>query len=145
MIRRLRTLILITGMTLSVLIAAAFVVSAWRYVVLQVPTSYGPWVSLLGGSLTVILNNQMADLANIVPIKPNLVLWNKWYAGARIVVLPLYALFLAVAIPTLLVWRFGHKRVKPGHCACGYDLRGNVSGVCPECGRETEPTTGSSR
>jgi hypothetical protein len=33
----------------------------------------------------------------------------------------------------------------PGHCPnCGYDLTGNVSGVCPECGekvtlRETEP------
>lgn len=28
-------------------------------------------------------------------------------------------------------WRQG----KPGHCVkCGYDLRGNVSRVCPECG-----------
>ena len=23
---------------------------------------------------------------------------------------------------------------KPGHCSCGYNLTGNVSGVCPECG-----------
>jgi len=24
----------------------------------------------------------------------------------------------------------------PGHCtACGYDLTGNTSGVCPECGK----------
>ena len=22
----------------------------------------------------------------------------------------------------------------PSHCRCGYDLTGNVSGVCPECG-----------
>jgi hypothetical protein len=27
------------------------------------------------------------------------------------------------------------KRASAGHCArCGYDLTGNVSGICPECG-----------
>ena len=25
-------------------------------------------------------------------------------------------------------------RIKPGHCQCGYNLTGNTSGVCPECG-----------
>jgi hypothetical protein len=27
------------------------------------------------------------------------------------------------------------KRRPPGTCRCGYDLTGNVSGTCPECGR----------
>lgn len=27
------------------------------------------------------------------------------------------------------------RRIPPGRCACGYDLTGNVSGRCPECGR----------
>jgi len=32
------------------------------------------------------------------------------------------------------------QRPKPGACkACGYDLRGNVSGVCPECGTAFMP------
>jgi hypothetical protein len=30
------------------------------------------------------------------------------------------------------------KRHSRGHCwRCGYDLTGNVSGVCPECGEDT--------
>ncbi len=35
-----------------------------------------------------------------------------------------------------LTWLGLHCRHKPGHCdRCGYDLTGNVSGRCPECGR----------
>ncbi len=48
--------------------------------------------------------------------------------------------FGAVAVPTLLVWWFGRKRPLPGHCPCGYDLTGNVSGTCPECGVATTPS-----
>ncbi len=34
-----------------------------------------------------------------------------------------------------LAWRSRGTRVLPGHCAeCRYDLTGNVSGRCPECG-----------
>ena len=29
------------------------------------------------------------------------------------------------------------RRPLSGHCPCGYDLTGNVSGVCPECGMTT--------
>jgi hypothetical protein len=39
------------------------------------------------------------------------------------------------APPGLWLLRRIHRRPRPGHCPhCGYDLRGNVSGVCPECG-----------
>lgn len=34
-------------------------------------------------------------------------------------------------------------RIPPGHCKkCGYDLTGNVSGVCPECGTAIECHSG---
>ena len=41
---------------------------------------------------------------------------------------------IAVVIPALLIWRFWSKPVRPA-CRCGHNLAGNVSGVCPECGR----------
>jgi hypothetical protein len=39
-------------------------------------------------------------------------------------------------VPLLWSWRRLKRRmlIRPGHCRCGYDLTGNTSGVCPECG-----------
>ncbi len=55
------------------------------------------------------------------------------------VVVPLWIPFLLVAVPTaFLFWR-DRRRIPPGHCRkCGYNLTGNVSGVCPECGAEVK-------
>jgi hypothetical protein len=52
--------------------------------------------------------------------------------------LPLWIPFLLVALPTsYLFWR-DRRRIPPGRCRkCGYNLTGNVSGVCPECGERT--------
>jgi hypothetical protein len=54
---------------------------------------------------------------------------------------PLWLLFLLVAIPTgFLFWR-DYRRIPEGHCqACGYNLTGNTSGICPECGETIKPS-----
>lgn len=47
--------------------------------------------------------------------------------------IPMWTLLL---LGVLLLWRGLSRRIKAGTCVqCGYDLTGNVSGVCPECGR----------
>ncbi len=48
---------------------------------------------------------------------------------------PLWIPALLVAIPSLLLWRRNRKLPKY-YCECGYNLTGNVSGVCPECGKK---------
>ncbi|MFH1419849.1 MAG: hypothetical protein ABII12_16365 [Planctomycetota bacterium] len=57
--------------------------------------------------------------------------------------LPLWPVFVIIAIPTaFLCWR-DRRRIPPGHCEkCGYDLTGNESGKCPECGTAAPPTEG---
>jgi len=51
--------------------------------------------------------------------------------------IPMWMLLLAVAIPMVVVpWR--NQRPPRGYCSfCGYNLTGNTSGVCPECGKPT--------
>ena len=56
-------------------------------------------------------------------------LWPDFQRGV-----PLWMPFIALVIPTALLWWRDH-RLPEGHCqSCGYDLTGNTSGVCPECG-----------
>jgi hypothetical protein len=49
-------------------------------------------------------------------------------------------ILVPIGIVTILLWYLDRRRSQPGHCEdCGYDLTGNVSGRCPECGAEIVP------
>lgn len=48
---------------------------------------------------------------------------------------PLWMLLLPLLALTVSAWWIDRSRVRPNQCRrCGYDLTGNVSGRCPECG-----------
>ena len=50
---------------------------------------------------------------------------------------PIWLIFVMLAIPSAFLWYRDRRPPRPGHCQrCGYDLTGNVSGRCSECGRE---------
>ena len=52
----------------------------------------------------------------------------------------LSALLLAPPAAWLVLERRRRRRPRPGRCqACAYNLTGNVSGVCPECGQLVPP------
>ena len=64
--------------------------------------------------------------------------WTIWRGGGRTLIAwwPLWPVFLAAAVPTTLLW-WRDRHYPKGHCqTCGYDLTGNISGVCPECGSD---------
>ncbi len=63
----------------------------------------------------------------------------------RVLMIPLWLPFVAVAIPTGLLWFLERRRRIPeGHCVkCEYNLMGNESGTCPECrGTRQSPVRG---
>ncbi len=69
-------------------------------------------------------------------------LWRGGIAGdgsIGIIAVPLWMPFVLLLLLSWIAWRMS-RRPPPGRCCkCGYDLTGNVSGVCPECGTEIEP------
>jgi hypothetical protein len=67
--------------------------------------------------------------------------WLPYWSQRTILVLPLWIPFLLLALPTTLLFCLD-RRAPSGHCRkCRYDLRGNSSGICPECGQaaSTDP------
>jgi hypothetical protein len=52
-------------------------------------------------------------------------------------IVPLWIPFLLLLIPTTYLWYRDRRTISPGHCRrCGYNLTGNESGRCPECGTQ---------
>jgi hypothetical protein len=59
--------------------------------------------------------------------------------------LPLWTPLLLVGTPTAYSFWRDRRRIPPNHCRkCGYNLTGNESGVCPECGSEVDAATAPS-
>lgn len=55
--------------------------------------------------------------------------------GSHLLSVPIWLLLLVVVIPSTALWWLDRRRILPGHCGkCAYDLTGNVTGRCPECG-----------
>jgi len=64
--------------------------------------------------------------------------WTPYISGGKpfgILFVPSWIPSVIVAMPTAYLLYRGRRTAKPGHCReCGYDLTGNLSGRCPECG-----------
>ena len=138
--RRLRTFTLWTGTTLCVLIAVAFVVSAWW----SVAAGAGRLeIAVSSGACTAVLWDRTGRDYEFRRHSSSLRDWNFWeYVSSlqepthfdSLISVPLWLPFLFVGLPTLLVWRFV-PRFPRGHCRrCGYDLKGLTEARCPECG-----------
>jgi hypothetical protein len=92
--------------------------------------------------------------ANAVAVDPSSRVWRwglEWYlpipvgranSGLWLVYIPIYIPFAVLALP--VAWMCyadaSSRRRESGTCVtCGYDLAGNTSRVCPECGSPTTP------
>ncbi len=59
--------------------------------------------------------------------------WAHSVNGEHIISIPLWLWMIAFAAIAVLCR--DRRGPLPGHCPCGYDMTGNESGTCPECGR----------
>jgi hypothetical protein len=91
-------------------------------------------------------NHKLLGLAAALMVAAAAVVW--WQGAPAGDVLRGYAVglpfYLAPTLAIIWIWaavrrRRRRKAIESGRCpSCGYDLAGNVSGVCPECGVPVE-------
>ena len=55
-------------------------------------------------------------------------------AYGRLFAEPAWIPLVLAGTTTVWLWWLDRRRPAPGKCRCGYDLTGNTSGRCPECG-----------
>jgi len=61
--------------------------------------------------------------------------YRKNWSASITYIIPFWLIQATLLIPIFILTRSRFKSRRPGHCqTCGYDLTGNTSGVCPECG-----------
>ncbi|MCL4196643.1 MAG: hypothetical protein KJZ69_04055 [Phycisphaerales bacterium] len=145
--KRLRSTIKWGGTVLTVLLLAVWLGSAWW----QVPLRQGGGRGAIGlGAGQLLATWPMRGPAPsrgmyVEAFELRIGGFSWWFASRHLPVVvkgstlhlvgvPLWSLALATGLPSAWLW-FRDRRRAPGLCVhCGYDLRGNASGVCPECG-----------
>lgn len=61
------------------------------------------------------------------------------FPGVQCLVIPCWMPSVALLVASAGLWWRDRRRFPAGHCwKCGYNLTGNVSGVCSECGSAIE-------
>ncbi|GMU84542.1 MAG: hypothetical protein AMXMBFR47_44110 [Planctomycetota bacterium] len=99
-----------------------------------IPANLDTWNPRSGWSLRATVPDRWDDIRyawELAPNSPAVFL----VQGNYVVSTPLWVPLLVIGIPTAWLWWRDRRRVGPGGCLkCGYDLTGNVSGRCSECG-----------
>ncbi len=98
---------------------------------------YGFWVHLPEPLLDVPVKFEVDQdtVGNSIRWWPIFTSSRRWFG--QTVQVALWPIVLALSVVAAWLWCVD-RRYAPGYCgACGYDLTGNESGVCPECGMAT--------
>ena len=105
--------------------------------------------TVLGGRVIITLGPQVPEVRWLirrqptpqhrVPLFPRHTRFSAVEGPVQMFFVPLLPLTVVLGMTAALLWWLD-RRPPPGHCqSCGYDLTGNTSGVCPECGTDVPP------
>ncbi len=147
---RARRILKWTGVGLSLIILAAWIASLWWQAIFVLPGDRVFSVTTTGGTVLGIADGDARKIFK------GGILAHGWYGfgldwpepfirepiediHASAIKMPFWPMLLFTAIPTAWLWHRDRRLFSspPDHLfcrGCGYDLTGNLSGVCPECG-----------
>ena len=153
--RRIRRVLKWAGVAALAVIIAANIFSAW-WEIDWISPYHDRWISCANGTVSAefMAGAPRGEVFFILDTTPGWAFertskarmtWRPSFQKVRAsfrpvevwtIVVPLWMPFLILAAPTGLLWWLDRPPPR-GHCQqCGYDLTGNVSGRCPECGTE---------
>jgi len=144
---RIQRILKWTGVVVCVVILTMWLTSALRPTLFRTPFGGVAWYH----GAVMFLEGATNDYGYLEEsrLPPNLAGPPKWHEtlglsalpqslrlfGKLMILMPLWLPFLGAAVPTAILWHRDRRTVEPGCCQrCGYNLTGNTSGICPECG-----------
>ena len=149
---RFRRLAKPTCLVLAVLIGLAWIASEWWYVKYAFAAGPGGTYVCVGEGVFCYSSGLQLGDNNFLAPRPRGLIVEKArvtagdltpelhgveftsFPGFFFLLIPLWIPLLLSAFGLILL-KFIPHRPRPGHCStCGYNLNGNVSGVCSECG-----------
>lgn len=133
--RRLQSVLRWTVLTGALAILLIWVASAWVWIDYEGPSDQ---LTVAGG---VLRYKTFPSSGRGWSIRHNRFYRFRWWSESRSYEtrIPLWIPLLPLAGLGAWLWR-SEKRSLMGHCSkCSYDLTGNTSGVCPECGTPFGP------
>lgn len=135
----IRRMFMRVGVALCIAIAACWIVASVSQVMYGASRFH---VFLRYGGLEFYTHGQTKPSGLTVQMKRHGI-WTHWPSYKKTsgyTKIPFWMLFLPTLLFTIWMWRT--SRVLPGKCwKCRYDLTGNESGVCPECGTASDHST----
>ncbi|MCC6908083.1 MAG: hypothetical protein IT430_09100 [Phycisphaerales bacterium] len=136
--KRLRSTIKWGGAVLTVLLLVVWVGSAWWQAGVR---SHGFYLEVYGGGLSIGVDRWRDDEFEFWLKDHTFDVWWWFDVTVRpdpfaevIGYIPIWFLLLATGLASGWLWHRDRRRALCLCIKCGYDLRGNASGVCPECG-----------